>query len=262
MKNIIPSEQHSKTISNIIVVAAGMGMLAILIYFKGIMSAIGTIIGVVAPFLVGFALAFLQLPVVKKVEWAFGKFIFKKKKHPKLTRALSVTISLLFLLAIIAAFVGILVPQLVESVKQLVTYITTFIKDNVHHLNQLLVRWDFIEFEGEELIIAWEKIIAETSNYIEFVVDNVLAISSTIYTTIFQLFIGLITAFYLLMDKERFGMQAKKITYAVFKEDTCESLIYWMRRANRIFAGFISGKIIDSVIIGVLCYVGMIIFKM
>lgn len=262
MKNIIPSEQHSKTISNIIVVAAGMGMLAILIYFQGIMSAIGTIIGVVAPFLVGFGLAFLQLPVVKKVEWVFGKFIFKKKKHPKLTRALSVTISLLFLLTIIAAFVCILVPQLVESVKQLVTYITTFIRSNVHHLNQLLVRWDFIEFEGEELVIAWEKIIAETSNYIEFVVDNVLAISSTIYTTIFQLFIGLITAFYLLMDKERFGMQAKKICYAVCKEDTCESLIYWMRRANRIFAGFISGKIIDSAIIGVLCYVGMIIFKM
>ena len=89
-----------------------------------------------------------------------------------------------------------------------------------------------------------------------------MAISSTIYTVVFQLFVGLITAFYLLMDKERFCNQSKKICYATMRRETCESLIYWTRHASHIFAGFISGKILDSIIIGVLCYLGMLLFKM
>ena len=261
MKQIIPSETKARTVSNIIVVAAGIGMLAVMYYFQPIWAIVQKIFGVITPFLVGGALAFLQLPVVKRVEWFFSKTIFKKKAHPKVSRALATVISLLFLLAIIAAFLGILLPQLVDSVTQLVSLITAFISANAHHLNELLVQWDFIAFEGEELVIGWQKIVSETSNYISFLLDNVMAIGSTIYTTIFQLFIGLITAFYLLMDKERFSAQAKKICYSLMNKDSCESLIYWTRRANHIFAGFISGKILDSAIIGVLCYIGMLAFK-
>ncbi|MBQ9952397.1 MAG: AI-2E family transporter [Clostridia bacterium] len=262
MKKLIPSEMRSRTISNILVVAAGMGMLAVLMYFSSIWSVVTKIMNIIMPFIVGFGLAFLQLPIIKKVEWFLNRFLFRKKPHPKLSRAMGTTFSLLVLLAAVASFLGIMLPQLVDSVKQLVTNISAFITSNVDHLNKLLVQWNFISFEGEELVIAWEKILSETSNYIAFVVDNVLAIGSTIYTTLFQLFVGLITAFYLLMDKERFCAQAKKICYSLMRQDTCESLIYWTRRANHIFSGFIAGKILDSLIIGVLCYVGMLVFKM
>ena len=261
MKQIIPSEQKSGTRSSIIVVAAGMGMLAVLMYFEPIWAAVSNIFRVITPFLVGFALAFLQLPIVKKVEWFFHKTIFKKKKRPKLTRALAATVSLIFVLAIVAAFMSMLLPQLIDSVKQLVTYITQFIAANAEHFSELLVKWDFIAFEGEELVIGWEQIVSQASNYVTVVMDNVRSIGSAIYTTVFQLFVGLITAFYLLMDKEMFCSQTKKILYSVMKKDNCETLIYWTRRANRIFAGFINGKIIDSAIIGVLCYILMLIFR-
>ena len=262
MKQIIPSEQKSSTISHIIVVAAGMGMLALLIYFRQLWGWLQTILGVISPFLLGIALAFLEVPIVHRVEGALKKFVFKKKARPRLCRALGATVSLLAVLAMLAAFIGIMLPQLIDSIKQLVNYITAFISNNVDSLNQLLVQWDFIAFEGEDLIIAWDKILAETSDYIAFVVDNVMAISSTIYTVVFQLFVGLITAFYLLMDKERFCNQSKKICYATMRRETCESLIYWTRHASHIFAGFISGKILDSIIIGVLCYLGMLLFRM
>lgn len=262
MKQIIPSEQRSRTISAIIVVAAGMGMLALLMYFQQIWGTVKTVLNVITPFLTGFALAFLQLPILKRVEWLLNRFVFRRKPHPRLSRALGTLVSLLVVLAIISAFLGILLPQLIESIKQLVNYITAFIGANVEHVNELLVQWDFITFEGEDLVIAWDKILAETSSYITFFLDNLMAISSTIYTAVFQLFVGLITAFYLLMDKERFCNQTKKICYATLRRDTCEGLIYWARQANRIFAGFISGKILDSIIIGVLCYLGMLLFKM
>ena len=262
MKQIIPSEQKSSTISHIIVVAAGMGMLALLIYFRQLWGWLQTILGVISPFLLGIALAFLQVPIVHRVEGALKKHVFKKKARPRLCRAMGATVALLTVLAILGAFIGVMLPQLIDSIKQLVSYITAFITSNVEQINQLLVQWDFIAFEGEDLIIAWDKILAETSDYIAFVVDNVMAISSTIYTVVFQLFVGLITAFYLLMDKERFCNQSKKICYATMRRETCESLIYWTRHASHIFAGFISGKILDSIIIGVLCYLGMLLFKM
>lgn len=260
MKQIIPSEQKSRTLSNIIVVAAGMGMLALLIYFKPIWAAISNLFDVITPFLVGFALAFLQVPIVKRVEWLLTRTLFRKKARPKLSRGLATAISLIVLLACVTAFLRILLPQLVDSVKQLVAYITAFVSNNAQHLNDLLVRWGFIAFEGEELVIGWEKIVSQASNYVSVVMDNVLAIGSTIYTTVFQLFVGLITAFYLLMDKEHLCAQIKKTLYALMRPESCETLIRWTRRANRIFAGFISGKIIDSLIIGVLCYLLMLIF--
>ncbi|MGN0801414.1 MAG: AI-2E family transporter [Candidatus Faecivicinus sp.] len=262
MKQIIPSELKSRTISYIIVVAAGMGMLALLMYFQPIWAMIKEILGVTSPFLVGFALAFLELPILKRVEWFFSKTLFRKKPHPRISRALGVTISLLVVLAVIASFMGIMLPQLIVSIKQLVSLTTKFINDNVEHLNEILVRWDFISFEGEELVIAWENILSEASNYIAILVDNLMAISNTIYSVIFKLFVGLITAFYLLMDKERFCAQAKKICYSLMKQESCETLIYWTRRANGIFAGFISGKILDSLIMGLLCYFGMLLFRM
>ena len=63
------------------------------------------------------------------------------------------------------------------------------------------------------------------------------------------------------LDKEHLCAQFKKITYAFVPKETSESLIYWTRRASRIFSGFLSGKIIDSIIIGCLCYLGMLIFN-
>ena len=103
MKQIIPSENKARTISNIIVVAAGIGMLAVMYYFQPIWATVQKIAGVVTPFVVGGALAFLQLPVIKKVEWFFSKTIFKKKAHPKASRAMATAISLIFLLAVVAA---------------------------------------------------------------------------------------------------------------------------------------------------------------
>lgn len=265
MKQIIPSEQKARTISNVIVVAAGMGMLALLLYFRQIWASARMVLGVVSPFLIGFGLAFLQVPVVRNVEWFFSKTLLRrcKKPHPRLNRALSTTASLLLVLAVVAAFLVILLPQLVISIKQLVEYITWFVNENANSINEFLKQYglNFFTRQDEQLVIAWEQILGEMTNYIDVLVSNVMAISTRIYQTVFQLFVGIITAFYLLMDKERFCAQAKKVCYATLHRDTCESLIYWTRRANRIFAGFISGKILDSLIIGILCYVGMLIFK-
>ena len=110
-------------------------------------------------------------------------------------------------------------------------------------------------------MIAWENVVSQLMNYTSLLVNNLMAISSSIYTLVFQMLVGMIAAFYLLMDREKYCAQVKKLCYGLFKPSTCETLIYWTRRAHKIFSGFITGKILDSMIIGVICYVCMLLFR-
>ena len=129
-------------------------------------------------------------------------------------------------------------------------------------INQLLLKYEFLSIEGEQLVIAWENVVSQLMNYTSLLVDNLMAISSSIYTVVFQIFVGMIAAFYLLMDRERYCAQVKKLCYGLFSTTTCETLIYWTRRAHKIFSGFITGKILDSMIIGIICYIVCAILQM
>ncbi len=260
MKSFIPQDMRSRTLSNLIVVCVGVVLAIGLLHVKQLWSALSALIHTVMPFIVGFAIAFLLLPIVKRVETLFGKVLSRKKPHPKLCRMLATIIAYIVMLALMAGFFAILVPQLITSIKSILQYVRSFIDSNRETINQLLLKYEFLSFEGEKLVIAWENVASQAMNYTSLLVDNLMAISNSIYTVVFQLFVGMVAAFYLLMDKEKFCAQVKKLCYSLFKPDTCQLLIHWTRKAHRIFAGFLTGKILDSMIIGVICYVCMLIF--
>lgn len=265
MKPIITHDQKDRVIANIIVAAVSVGLLAVLFYASNIWRLVTNFFAIISPFILGGALAFLQIPMVRRIEWLLNKLIFRRKPHPRLVRVLSALLSLLILLVFIAGFLSILVPQVIESFKSLGSFVYTFANENAARFNALLEQYellDFLQFEGEELVIAWENVLSTLTNYTDFIYRNISAITGTLYTTVLKIFVGLITAIYILLDKERFAAQAKKICYALMQKDNCETLIYWMRRTNRVFASFISGKIVDSIIMGVLCYFGMLIFHL
>ena len=265
MKPWITEEMRGRTRSNIVVLVVGAILLASVYYFSSIWSAITTIFNTIMPFLIGFGLLLLLLPVVNRMEWVFNRVFFRRKPHPKLNRALSTAVAVLLLLALLAGFFAIMLPQLITSVKSILQYITNFVTVNQDRIKEFLLKYEFLSIEGEKLVIAWENIVSQTMNYTSFLLNYVKAIavgvSSGVYSVVIHFLVGLIAAIYLMIDKETFCAQTKKVCYALFKPSTCETLIYWTRRANKIFAGFIVGKILDSAIIGVLCYVCMLIFR-
>ena len=235
-------------------------LLAFLLYnFSSVWGFVRTLTSLASPFLVGFAIAFLLGPVQRAAERVMQPLFFKRKQHPKLMHALSALFSLMFLVYI---FMKIMVPQLVSSITSIVGYISVFLKDNSERLNQLLLKYDFLSLDGDELVVAWENIVSSQIKNITMLLDNLFLISSSIVNFVYELLVGLITAFYIMMDKDHLAAQIKKIGYSLMKRERIESLIYWTRRANRIFSGFISGKLVDSLIIGIICYLGMLIFRM
>ena len=264
MKPLIPREMHAKTLSNIIVLTSGILLTAFLLYFGRIMGFIGSLVDAALPFIIGVGIAFLVLPIVKRVESFFNKILFRRRAHPKLSRMLATVIAVLVLLAIVTGFVAILIPQLYNSIKSLLMIVSRLIAQYTPQIERFLLNLKFLNFEGESLVVAWENVTSQLMNILNYssvVMNGVWAFSSSIYTTVFQTLVGLIAAFYLLIDKERLCAQAKKICYAIWKKPTCATLIHWARRANQIFAGFITGKILDSLIIGVICYFFMLIAR-
>ena len=265
MKPWITKETRARTRSNIVVAAASIAMIASVYYFGNLWGYIKSFIATIMPFLIGFALAFLLLPVVNRLESFNNRVFFRKKPHPRLNRALSTAAAVLLLLALVGGFIAILVPQLITSVKSILQYAGSFISMNSDRINEFLLKHEFLSIEGEKLVIAWENVVSQMMNYTNLLVNNVKAITfgitSGVYRVVFHFLVGLIAAFYLLMDKETFCAQIKKLCYACFKPATCETLIYWTRRAHRIFAGFITGKIMDSLVIGLICYACMLLFR-
>lgn len=261
MKLPFNQEQHVGILGRILVVTFGISFAALIVYFDTVWGFIEKLFGLASPFFVGFAIAFLLGPVQRKTEkWI--KYCFKKKEHPKIARLLSTTVSILFLAAIVSIFLLILLPQIVVSIESIIEYVSAFLKNNRTYLNNILLKFDWLSFDGDELVVAWENIVSSQIKNITTLLDVTVLISRTIVNFFFDLLVSIITAFYILMDKDHIAAQIKKIGYSCMKRHNIENLIFWTRKANRIFAGFISGKILDSAIIGAICYIGMLIFKM
>ena len=101
-------------------------------------------------------------------------------------------------------------------------------------------------------------VLPQATTYLASITSGVISMVKLLFNTI----IGLIVSVYVLMEKEKFIGQSKKIIYAIFKPERGNIIVRTVRKSNQIFGGFITGKILDSVIIGVICYVVLLIMNM
>ena len=262
MKRILPEEYRAKVTAAIIVIAVGAVIFMVTQHFGAVLGFLQALLVTLRPVLIGVAIAYLLSPLLRRTEQLLAKLISKKKPRPKLCRALGVLICFTLFIAVLAAFMGIVLPQVYESIVSMVTLLLGFINDNSSKLNGFLQEIGIIAVDGDDLVIAWEGLINQAMGYMSAVFTNAVAITKDLYTILLNLLVALAVSVYSLFEKERFGAQVKKLLYSIFSEETCGDIVHWMSRSNRIFSGFISGKIYDSLIMGVLCYVCMRIFRM
>ena len=274
MKSPIPQDLRGKTLSNIIVVCVGIVVYAAVLHIGQLWQIVQRVIRTAMPFFLGFAIAFVLYPAIKRVEHFFAKLVFRRKPHPRLGRVLAVIITYVLMLALLAGFFAILVPQVFTSLKSVVSIVSKALPRSTQDIEEMVngsALLGRLGIKPEQVMGLWEQAssrlthsLSQLTTYTDVLVNNVLAIagsiSSGVYSVLFHVLVGLIASIYMLLDRERFTAQIKKTCYALMKRPTCESLIYWTRRANDIFAGFITGKILDSLIIGIICYICMLIF--
>ncbi len=269
MKIKLTKENIQWGVTAFLVLAAGAFVILVGTHLGSIFSAVRMFFGILAPIIYGLFIAYILNPVMKFFEKkVILGFICEKLKieepSEKLRgaiRLISVILSLLVMVACIYGLIALLVPQLVNSIINLTNSFPRY----ATNIRQYVVRLfqNNAELENNAMQI-YEKLMENLENWINNSLlpglNDVMASFSSqlmdVLSFIKNFLIGSIISIYFLNGKEKFISRGKRLLYAVAGDpEFANNVLRDLRYVNRTFGGFFLGKIIDSAIIGLICYV-------
>lgn len=253
------------------VVTISTFLLAVVLHLEAVGRIFKTISGVLSPLVIGLVLAYLMNPLMnfldKRLLPALLKRNMKEEKARKLSRTASLIFAVLVSLLFVYEFCSLLLPQLYESVRGIVDNFSTYYARAESWIMNFLADNPTIQTYAASIM---EDLYSMLMNFvtngllpnIETIITSLTSSVMSVVGAAFDLLIGLCAAIYMLASRDLFLAQSKKIVVALCKERTADHILRLGRRIHKVFSGFIIGKILDSLIIGVLCYFGMLILKL
>ena len=250
---------------------AGFGTISLSVLFffflyrlQGIGNVISQLSTILAPFIYGGIIAYLLRPMCNSLE-AFFQLRLPKKMR-RFANAFAVIFSLMVGILVVYALITMVVPQLVESVVTLWNALPTKMEQ--------LVNWATETFGKDERVVQfveknYRSYFTDIDKWVQAnVIPQVSSLVTNVGTSVWQvlkfvynILIGLIVAVYVLHGRKRFGKQARLIVRSIFSDRWADRILEEVEFIDRMFGGFIDGKIIDSAIVGVLCYIGCTVLK-
>lgn len=222
-----------------------------------IINIISTLLNVLTPFILGGVIAYiLNIPLVK-----IEKLLGKKIKNQKTIRVIAIILSLLIFVLIIAFVLLLLIPELIESIENLLMTIPSLFNQTQNWILDLLNKYPDIQNQMETTFSKVGNISDIVSKVLNYVIDSSIKLLSEIISSIITIFMSLIFAIYMLSQKEYLISGLKKIIYAFFKEKNASKIIEISRLTNKTFTKFISGQCLESCILGGMMFVVLTIFS-
>ncbi|MCD7765030.1 MAG: AI-2E family transporter [Lachnospiraceae bacterium] len=234
--------------------------------WNAVKGFVGTLAGILMPFIIGGVLAWLLTPICNMTENWLTNRLKKRKNGDKAAKGLSILITLLFAVLVVFTLLVMVIPALLENVYSVLHQIPDSVQsfnnwamelagDNAtlqNYINDLseAVSTDLPEWINDTVLPGLQTLIGEVS-------AGVVRFAGMLY----NLLIGIIVSVYLLGCRKTFARQGKKLLYSIFPKKWAVKILDEISYANRMFTGFISGRIVDSLIIGVICFVGMLLLR-
>ncbi len=245
-------------------------VVCILFRFNDIKSGFGMLGSIAQPILIGLAIGYLINPIMMFFERGLLKLADikgGKKKFRRLVRTVSSILAVLVFLMVIAMLLSMVIPEVSENISNLVDTMPAQINSFLVHLSE----WEYGNHEitavlenylktAADWFQDWMKnsLLPQTKDYVATVTSGVI----NVLVAFKNIVIGLIVSIYVMCEKENFEGQAKKIIFAFFPARAANQVIQLFHTTNDIFGGFIKGKLLDSLIIGIICYIVLSIIKM
>ena len=242
----------------------------VLYRFNEVKTFIKTLSGILTPILIGLVIAYLVTPIVnffnRQLYKLFQKWHISERAAKSTAKGISIFLALLLFVSIILAIIYLIIPQLAKNITGFISNLETYFTNLYNWFSR------FID-DKPELLASIYQIMEKVTTFLETWTTTTLPMqvkdllsSVTIgiigaVRLVFDIIIGLIVSIYVLVSKERFTGQMKKIIYVLFRPQLANAILRTARQSNFIFSGFISGKIIDSLIIGILCFIGLTLLK-
>ena len=253
----ITQEMKQKIIVYSISLIIAILFFTILNKFKDIKRAIQFIITILFPFLLGIGIAFILNNPEKWVENKLLKNVPLQKNHKRILATLIV-----FILAIgfLILFFSIIIPNTVDSVRQFSTNIAVYSDTFISYTKDFAYRMNISEKQVEQMLINFDI----TKKITSIVTESIPKIASYSYSFVkgfINLILAFVSAFYILLDRETLVKGIKKLNYSLFDKNFANYLTLWTNDAKTVFEQYIVGNIIDSFIVGVLCYMVILFLK-
>ena len=257
-----------------LVVAASICFYYLIFHGDRFSAQLHALIKVASPVIYGIIFAYLMTPMVNGLESRFlMPFFFANKGNPvsvkqkKWMRVIAILLTIYIVGCLIYGFFSILIPNITKSVRSisyqfpyyvqnLMNWSAKFLDDNPDIEKMVFNLFDI--YSGEFTSYLNNSIVPQMETLVKHVSLSMISVLKLLWNFI----IGIIISIYVLYSKETFAGQAKKIVFAVFKTSTANQFIKDVRFISNTFIGFISGKIVDSIIIGIICFAGTSIMKM
>lgn len=250
-------------VSNMWYIVALVAIIAIIflmiVNWGVVLAVIGKFLTILMPFILGFFFACFINPLVKRVHSLLNRM--KPGKGAKIKKAFSVIISYVVVIGVITVLLIYIIPQIKASIGELGNTIQDGYQYMITHQKELNEKIPFIGLGGGIEYIkefAYKKIM---SNGFE-ILPYVYHVSSSLLTTSYNVLMGLVISIYIILDMKKLKRSARKVVYALSPKKKEQEVWQTMKQCSHIFNGFLIGKMIDSLIIGILCLIAMSILKL
>lgn len=257
------------------VIAASIVFYLLISNFSEFRGSIGNFVTILNPFIWGLVISYLLCPLTNIYEKNVFLPLFNKlarktvssaNKRAKFANGFAVLLSIVSLLLLLAAFIWMVLPQLYLSIESIIANSSSYAQKVYAWLDSLVLDPELEAMLGTSFGSFSKFTLDIVNNYIMPELDSMVAkLTSGVFYVVkglYNIVIGMIVAVYVLYNRVVFGAHIKKLVYCIFSLEAAQKIIRGVNFADRVFNGFISGKILDSAIIGIICYIVCAILKM
>lgn len=273
-------EAFVKWLGLFLVVISALAIFFVVSNTSVILATIKEYIGILRPVIYGCVIAYILNPLMKIYKDLLLHIFERKEKNVSeklqgIITGLAIALALLTGILVIIILCWMVIPQLVESLTSLVNKLPSQANYYYNMLNESIKNNELLQDQLQDIALNateyTEKMIKTEllpwlqSDLLPSV--NVVAVEfangvMSVFNILYNFFIGIIVAIYILASKTTFSAQAKKLVYGLFPKKHASVIIHYVRVSNKMFSGFITGKIVDSTIVGMICFMMMKIFDM
>ena len=233
----------------------------IFLKFNYISEFVSKIIRILTPVIIGIVFAYLFNPIISWIEKRLNKYE-KIKKKKKLGRILSIIITYLIFIILIVIMVRFFIPNLLESLNTMVKNVPIYLENLFGFIRKVCMKYNindkFIDTYRSEINNLIKDSVVPN---LDIIINNLASGITSVIRTIINIVISFIISIYLLYDKESFSEDIDRIIKAYSSKETYNKIIYGFKYVYKVFGGFMVARLIDSLIIGIITFIVLSIFK-
>lgn len=219
--------------------------------YEYIFTVLKSFYSIVTPFIYALVFAYVLNPVMKLFEKRF-----------KLKRGLSILLTYVSILGIIALIAVFVVPNIMDSIVSMISEVPWYMTTVQDWINKLMENKDIYSVLKETGLVDYlSAITSKTGSMVVGMLESSISSIFVIATNMVKIILGFLIAIYVLLDKEIFKEHAKLIICMIFKRERGEKIVGWIKLYNKMIGMYVGTKALDSLIIGLLALVGLIIMR-